>query len=80
MSHSGGEAAVALPRTLACTWCKDKIDVDLDVSWAYSRSAVVMHILQCPCRPDSASGDEMNVLVDEIMTNAGQGRGRGPAT
>lgn len=67
---------MALPGSLVCTLCNDKIDVDLDVSWVYSRSAVVMHVLECPCRPAEASAAEMNTVVDQILDAGGQGRGR----
>ena len=67
---------MAVPRSLVCTLCNEKIDVDLDVSWVYSRSAVVMHVLDCPKRTPDKSATEMNVLVDQILDAAGQGRSR----
>jgi hypothetical protein len=54
--------------------CQEKIDVDLDVSWVYSRSAVVMHVVDCPRRTPDASASDMNVVVDQILDAAGQGR------
>jgi hypothetical protein len=67
---------LAAPGNLVCALCNNKIDVDLDVSWVYSRSAVVMHILECPNRPTNASAEDMTKLVEQIMTAGGQGRGR----
>ncbi len=65
---------MSVPRTLICNLCKNRIEVDLDVSWVYSRSAVVMHILECPKRPENATVEEMTKVVDQIMKDGGQSR------
>ncbi|MGZ4807697.1 MAG: hypothetical protein ACXVIJ_05155 [Thermoanaerobaculia bacterium] len=67
---------MAPPRTLVCSLCHNRIEVDLEVSWVYSRSAVVMHILECPKRQDNATADDMTKLVEQIMKDGGQSRDR----
>ena len=42
-----------------CLWCDELIAIRLDASWAYIRSQVSNHVIECRLRPQDASGDDL---------------------
>jgi hypothetical protein len=54
-------------RSLLCTLCKQPIQLSLDSSWVYLRSAVVQHIVRCPRKPHDATPAEVHEIIDGIV-------------
>lgn len=56
--------------TPRCTWCDQTISVRLDASWAYIRTQVTLHVVECEKRPAGALVEDLTAAVDSIMKTA----------
>jgi hypothetical protein len=57
-------------RTPRCIWCNAAIAVRMDASWAYIRTQVTLHVVDCLERPDGAVVEDLTAAVDLVMKRA----------
>jgi hypothetical protein len=55
------------PKPVICPFCREAIRIDPAGSRIYTRSTVVMHVVECPKKPLDASADDLKVAVDAMM-------------
>jgi hypothetical protein len=66
------------PQPVICPFCREAIWIDPAGSRIYSRSTVVMHVVECPKKPLDASADDLTVAVDAMMERRRVPRLQGP--
>ncbi len=55
------------PKPVICPFCREAIRIDPAGSRIYTRSTVVMHVVECPKKPLDASANDLKVAVDAMM-------------